>query len=73
MPVARPKALHMTMVATWYVPNTVIRRDLQIPNLEKKSTVTARLSAYGLLVNLMELPGKRRLRRHLKNDLSLLV
>jgi hypothetical protein len=57
----------------WYVPNTVILRDLQTPKqLKKKSAATApRLSAHpnGLTVNLMEPPDNRRLRRHLPNYL----
>jgi hypothetical protein len=35
------KALRMTVDATWYVPNTVIRRDLQTPTVKKKSAATA--------------------------------
>jgi hypothetical protein len=27
----QPKALRMIMDAPWYVPNTIIRKDLQIP------------------------------------------
>jgi hypothetical protein len=35
------KVLSIMVVAPWYVPNTVIRRDLQIPQqLKKKSTAT---------------------------------
>jgi hypothetical protein len=68
----------MTVDAPWYVPNTVIRRDLQIPTVKEEirrysSQYSARLSAHPneLTVNLIELPDKnRRLRRHLPNDLS---
>jgi hypothetical protein len=35
------KALHMIVDALWYVPNTVIRRDLQYQQLKKKSAATA--------------------------------
>jgi hypothetical protein len=35
------KALRMIVDAPWYVPNTVIRRDLQIPTVKKKSAATA--------------------------------
>jgi hypothetical protein len=71
------KALHMTVDAPWYVPNTVIRKDLQIPTVKEEirrysSQYSARLSAHpnGLVVNLMEQPdNNRRLRRHLPNDL----
>jgi hypothetical protein len=67
------KALPMIV---WYVPNTVIRRDLQIPTVKEEicrysSQYSARLSAHpnDLIVNLIELPDNRRLRRHLPNDL----
>jgi hypothetical protein len=60
----------------WYVPNTVIRRELQIPTVKEEirrysSQCSARLSAHpnGLMVNLIELPDNRQLRRHLPNDL----
>jgi hypothetical protein len=66
----------MILDAPWYVPNTVIRRDLQIPTVKEEirrysSQYSARLSAHpnGLVVNLMELPNNGRLRRHLPNDL----
>jgi hypothetical protein len=59
-----------------YVPNTVIRRDLQISTVKEEisrysSQYSARLSARpnDLIVNLIELPDNRRLRRHLPNDL----
>jgi hypothetical protein len=52
------------------------RRDLQTPTVKEEihrysSQYSARLSAhpYYLIVNLMELPDNRRLRRHLPNDL----
>jgi hypothetical protein len=70
------KALCMIVDAPWDVPNTVIRRDLQIPTVKEEirhysSQYSARLSAHpnGLIVNLIELPDNRRLRRHLPNDL----
>jgi hypothetical protein len=70
------KALHMIVNSPWYAPNTVIRRDLQIPSVKEEirrysSQYSARLSAHSndLIVNLMELPDNRRLRRHLPNDL----
>jgi hypothetical protein len=60
----------------WYVPITVIRRDIQIPTIKGKirryiSQYSARLSAHpnDLIVNLIELPDNRRLGRHLPNDL----
>jgi hypothetical protein len=59
------KALRMIVDAPWYVPNTVIRRDLQIPTVKEEirrysSQYSARLSAHpnDLIVNLTELPDK---------------
>jgi hypothetical protein len=56
------KTLYMIVDAPWYVPNTVIRRDLQIPTVKEEiqrysSQYSARLSAYPnyLIANLMEL------------------
>jgi hypothetical protein len=72
----QPKALRMIAGAPWYVPNAVIRRNLQTPTVKEEirrhiSQYSARLSAHpnGLVVNLMEQPDNRRLRRHLPNDL----
>jgi hypothetical protein len=71
------KALRMIVDAPWYVPNTVIRRDLQIPTIKEEirrysSQYSARLSAHPneLIVNLIGLQDNRRLQRHLPNDLS---
>jgi hypothetical protein len=70
------KALLMMVDATWFVPNTVIRRDLQILTVKEKirrysSQYSVRLNAHpnDLVVILIELPDNRRLRRHLPNDL----
>jgi hypothetical protein len=70
------KTLRMIVDAPWYVPNTVIRRDIQIPTVKGEircysSQYSARLSAHpnDLIVNLIDLPDNRRLRRHLPNDL----
>jgi hypothetical protein len=69
------KALCMIVDSPWYMPNTVIQRDLQIPTLKEEichnSQYSARLSAHpnDLTVNLIELSDNRRLRRHLPNDL----
>jgi hypothetical protein len=67
---------HYAVDAPWYAPNTVIRRDLQIPTVREEichysSQYSARLSTHpnDLIVNLIELPDNRRLRRHLPNDL----
>jgi hypothetical protein len=64
------KALHMIADAPWYVPNPVIR-DLQSPIHRYSSQYNACLSAHpnDLLVNLMEQPDNRWLRRRLPNDL----
>jgi hypothetical protein len=70
------KALRMIVDAPWYVPNTVIGRDLQTPKVKEEirrysSQHSARLSAHPnqLIVNLIELPGNRRLRKLLPNEL----
>jgi hypothetical protein len=59
------KTLHMIVDAPWYVPNTVIQRDLQIITVKEEmhrysSQYSASLSAHpnDLTVNLMELPDK---------------
>jgi hypothetical protein len=60
------KALRMIVDAPWYVPNTVIRRDIQTPTVTEEirrysSQYSARLSAHpnDLIVNLMELPDNK--------------
>jgi hypothetical protein len=60
------KALRMIVDASWYVPNTVIRRDLQIPTIKEEisrysSQYSDRLSAHlnDIIVNLIELPDNR--------------
>jgi hypothetical protein len=70
------KSLRMIVDESWYVPNTVIRRDLLISTVKEKirrysSQYSARFSAHpnDLIVNLVELPHNRRLRRHLPKDL----
>jgi hypothetical protein len=70
------KALRMIVDAPWYVPNMVIRRNLQIPTVNEEilrysSQYSARLIAHPnyLIVNLIERLDNRRLRRHLPNDL----
>jgi hypothetical protein len=62
------KALHMIVDAPWYVPNAVIRRDLQIPTGKEEissysSQYSACLSTHpnDLIVNLFELPDNKRL------------
>jgi hypothetical protein len=65
------KALRMIVDAPWYVPNTVIRRDLQAP------TVKEEIRRYSSPQRTPKRPSRephgepdnRRLRRHLPNDL----
>jgi hypothetical protein len=70
------KTLHMIVDTPWYVPNMVIRRDLQIPTAKEEiccfsSQYSTHLSAHpsDLTVNLMEPSDNRRLLRYLPNDL----
>jgi hypothetical protein len=56
----------MIVNAPWYVPNTVIRRDLQIPTVKEEirrysSQYSARLSAHpnDPTVNFIELPDNK--------------
>jgi hypothetical protein len=70
------KALRVIADAPRCVPNTLIRRDLQIPSVKGaisrySSHYSARLTAHqnGLLLTLLETPEHRRLRRHLPNGL----
>jgi hypothetical protein len=60
----------------WYVPNTVIRRDLQAPTVTAEirrhcSQYSARLGAHpnDVVVDIMAQPDNRRFRRHLPNGL----
>jgi hypothetical protein len=77
---SQSKALLMIVDAPWYVPNTVKRRDLQIQTVKEEircysSQYSARLSAHsnGLILNLIELPDNRRLRKHLQNIYLILL
>jgi hypothetical protein len=70
------KALCMIVDTPWYIPNTVIRRDLQTPTVKKEihrygSEYSARLIAHpnDLLLNLTEQPDNSQLQRHQPNDL----
>jgi hypothetical protein len=52
----------MTVDALRYVPNTVIRRDLQTPTVKEEIRLySSQYSAHpnGLVVNLMELPDNK--------------
>jgi hypothetical protein len=59
----QPKALYMIVYAPWYVLNTVIWKDLQIPTVKEVCCYSSQYSAHpnDLIVNLMELPEYRRL------------
>jgi hypothetical protein len=66
----------MIVDAPWYVPNTVMQRDLQTPTIKEEihhysSQYSGSLSVHtnDLAVNLMVQPDNRQLRRHLPNDL----
>jgi hypothetical protein len=70
------KALRLIVDAPWYVPNTIIRRDLNMPTVKEEictysSHYSHRLSAHpnDLILPLFEPPDHRRLRRFLPNDL----
>jgi hypothetical protein len=70
------KTLRMIVDAPWYVPNTLIRRDLQIPSVKEEisqhsSHYSARLTAdpNDILLTLLGQPERKSLRRHLPNDL----
>jgi hypothetical protein len=62
------KALRMIVVTPWYVPNTLIRRDLHIPSVNEEishysSPSSARLTAHpnDILLTLLEPPDRKRL------------
>jgi hypothetical protein len=68
--------IHIIVDAPWYVPNTVIGKDLQTPTVKEEihcysSQYSASLSVHpdNLAVNLMAQPENRRLRRHMPKDL----
>jgi hypothetical protein len=70
------KALRMITDAPWYVPNVILRQDLQIPLVKEEVRrfniqYSSRLQTHpnSLTVNLMEPPEHRRLKRHLPTDL----
>jgi hypothetical protein len=74
--VSNRKLCVMIVDAPWYVPNTLIRRDLQIPSVNEEIShysphYRARLTAHpnDILLTLLEQPERKRLRRHLSNDL----
>jgi hypothetical protein len=70
------KAFHMIVGAPWYVPNSLIRKDLSCPTVKEEirrysCQYGARLRTHSnhLAVNLLRLPDNRRLRRFLPTDL----
>jgi hypothetical protein len=76
LPTQKSYNVYNRKLCPWYVPNTVIQRDLQTPTAKEEirrysSQYSAHLSAHpnGLVVNPMDQSDNRRLRRHLPNDL----
>jgi hypothetical protein len=70
------KALRIIVDAPWYVPNNHIRRDLQMTSVKEEicrssNQYYTRLTIHpnDQILTLMEIPGNRRLRRHVPNDL----
>jgi hypothetical protein len=65
------KALRMIVDTPWYVPNTFIRRNLQIPSVKEEISHYSSLTAHpnDILLTLLEQPEGKRLRCHLPNDL----
>jgi hypothetical protein len=62
--------------APWYMPNTIIQKDLQIPAIQNEISrysyqYSKRLSVHPneLILNLKEPPETRRLRKYLPIDL----
>jgi hypothetical protein len=69
-------ALRMITNAPWYVPNTVIRKDLQIPTVKHEISryschYSKRLSVHPneVILSLQESPETRRLRKNFPIDL----
>jgi hypothetical protein len=70
------KALCMIADAPWYVPNVILRQDLQIPSIKEEIQhfsihYSSRLHTYpnSLAVHLTEPFEHRRLKRHVPTDL----
>jgi hypothetical protein len=70
------KALRMIADAPWYVPNVILRQDLQVPSVKEEirrfsiqysSRLQTHPNSFG--VHLTEPPEHRRLKRHLSTDL----
>jgi hypothetical protein len=72
----KSKTLRIIVDVPWYVPNNHIRRDLQMPSVKEEicrysNQYSTRLTTQpnDQILTLMEIPGNRRLRRHVPNDL----
>jgi hypothetical protein len=70
------KALRIIVDASWYVPNNHIRWDFHMTSVKEEicrssNQYYTRLSTHpnDQILTLMEIPGNRRLRRHVPNDL----
>jgi hypothetical protein len=70
------KALRIFVYAPWYVPNNHIRRDLQMTSVKEEICHSSNQYYTHLtthpndqILTLMEIPGNRRLRRPVSNDL----
>jgi hypothetical protein len=70
------KVLRLIVNAPWYVPNSVIRKDLRIPSVKEEisrfsSHYDIRISAHPneLMASLTEPPIHKRLRRYWPHDL----
>jgi hypothetical protein len=66
------KALRIIVDGPWYVPNNHIRRDLQMTSVKEEichSSIRLITHPNDQILALMEIPGNRRLRRHVPNDL----
>jgi hypothetical protein len=71
------KALRIIVDASWYVPNNHISRDLQMTSVKEEicrssKQYCTRLTTHpnDQILTLMDIPGNRRLRRHVPNDLA---
>jgi hypothetical protein len=70
------KVLRLIVNAPWYVPNSVIRKDLQIPSVKEENgrfsphyAVRLRAHPKELIATLTEPPLHKRLRRYWPHDL----
>jgi hypothetical protein len=63
------KVLRQIVDSPWYVPNTIIRRDLHMPTVKEEIRHYSSHYSLRLILPLLEPPEHRRLRRLLPNDL----